>query len=715
MAELRFFIRKGFCMSDLEKRVRVQLRKSGKKPIAHKELRRRAGVGKKENDEYQKLIEQMHARGEIVGENRRVVLSQNVGAKPATIVRVKSTFGFARPDGAQRDVFVPGRQLMGAMPGDRVMLRISRSDGELDAGEVLSILERARVRLSGTAKTNAYGEMELIPDNSAFAPLLIEGQKRAADNGEKVVATIRQEGDNHRNYRAVVETRFGTAMLAKNCCDAILDAAGIDRVFRPEVLQAAEQAAQRDIAEEISRRLDLRGEPIFTIDGADTKDIDDAVSLTKTETGWHLGVHIADVSYYVTPNTPLDAEAYHRGTSVYFADSVVPMLPPALSNGACSLNPQEDRLAFSALMTLDPDGALTDFRFVKTVIRSRVKGVYTEVNRILAGEQETVLEEKYHEVKPQLFEMVQLAKLLQKQRQARGSLALVSTESKIKVDESGVAFDVLPRVQGEAERLIEELMLTANEAAATLALAQQLPFVYRVHETPAPEKLAALKELLDAVGLPSGKVLPGVRPAALSDILQRAQQTPYAVLINSAMLRAMQKARYNEKNLGHYGLALANYTHFTSPIRRYPDLAIHRILSAYVKGDPAEKLHKRFDSFVASASKQSSTAELNAMGVERACEDCYKAEYMSRHIGERYNGTVTSAAAHGIYVQLENTIEGLVRTESLGEGMLYDGRMQYATSDGKRRVRVGDRIAVIVAAADVSTGRIDFALSDLIK
>lgn len=701
-------------MSDLEKRVRVQLRKSGQKPIAHKELRRRAGVDKKDIDEYQKLIDRMQARGEIIGENRRVVLSQNIGARPATIIKVKSTFGFARPDGAERDVFVPGRQLMGAMPGDRVMLRVKKSDGELDAGEVLSFLERARVRLSGAVKPNAYGELELIPDNTAFAPLLIEGQRRAADIGEKVVATIRQQGDSHRDYRAVVENRFGSAMLAKNCCDAILDAAGISRSFTPEVWQAADKVAGRDIASEIPNRLDLRDVTIFTIDGADTKDIDDAISLQKTETGWALGVHIADVSHYVTPGSPLDNDAYRRGTSVYFADSVVPMLPPALSNGACSLNPQEDRLAFSALMTLDPDGALTDFRFAKTVIRSRVKGVYDEVNRILAGEHTQALEEKYEEVKPQLLEMAQLAKLLQKRREARGALALTSTESKIKVDENGVAVDVLPRVQGQAERLIEELMLTANEAAATLALEQQLPFVFRVHETPAPEKLAVLKELLDVVGLPSGKVIPGVRPLVLSDILQRANATSYAVLINSALLRAMQKARYNEKNLGHYGLALANYTHFTSPIRRYPDLAIHRILSAYVKGEPVAKLQKRFGTFAASAAKQSSDAELAAMGAERACEDSYKAEYMSRHIGERYTGTVTSAAAHGVYVQLENTVEGLVRVESLGEGMLYDGRMQYAASDGKRRVRVGDSIAVIVAAAEVSTGRIDFALADLI-
>ena len=697
-------------MSDLEKRVRVQLRKTGKKALGDKELRRRAGVKNQEISEYKTIINRMTAQGEIIGNNHRVVLSKSVDAKPAVIVKVKNTFGFARVEGAQRDIFVPGKQLKGALPGDRVMVRVTKSDGELDAGEVLSVLERARVRLSGTAKTNIYGELELIPDNKAFAPIYIHGQRNTAVEGEKLVATLRQNSESHRDLRAMVEKSFGSAMLAKNCCEAILDASGITRGFLPEVIQAAEHGANKTITQELEKRLDLRGESIFTIDGADTKDIDDAISLKKIPTGWQLGVHIADVSHYVTPNSILDAEAYHRGTSIYFADSVIPMLPPALSNGACSLNPEEDRLAFSALMTLDEDGGLTDYRFVKTVIRSRIKGVYSEVNQILAGNQSNEIDEKYRKVKDQLLLMAQLAKVLQKRRANRGSLALSSTESKILIDENGVAENVLPRVQGEAEQLIEEFMLTANEAAATLALTEQLPFVYRVHESPAPEKLALLKDLLDVTGLPSGKVIPGVQPLALSKILYAAQQTPFSAVINTAMLRAMQKARYSEKNLGHYGLALKNYAHFTSPIRRYPDLAIHRVLSAYVKGETPEKIRRRFSGFCESASKQSSATELTAMGVERACEDCYKAEYMARHIGAQFEGVISSVVAHGIYVQLQNTVEGLVRAEQLGAEMLYDGKMQYATADGKRRYRVGDPISIIVTGAEVSTGRIDFDL-----
>lgn len=699
-------------MSDFEKKVRVQLKKAGKRPLEHNELKRRAGIGKKDATEYRKTIERMTASGEIVEKNRRVMLSKSVGAKPAIIVKVKNTFGFARIEGEQRDVFVPGSRLMGTFPGDRVMVKLIDSDGELDAAEVLSVLQRANVRLSGSTKLNSYGELQFIPDNSAFAPMLVSGQQRAATDGEKVVATIKQNGDSHRDCRAVIEKEFGSAQLAKNCCDAILSAYNIEREFPPEVIAEAERVAKTPIEDEILTRTDLRNEPIFTIDGADTKDIDDAVSVKKTAVGWELGVHIADVSYYVKPNTLLDAEAFHRATSVYFADSVIPMLPKALSNGACSLNPNEDRLAFSAIIDLDNEGAINHYRFFKSVIRSRVKGVYSEVNSILAGDVTAELQEKYKDVIATIPELASLAIALKKRRFKRGSMELSSVESKIIVDENGVAADIKARVSGQSENIIEELMLTANEAAATLALENELPFVFRIHEQPSPEKLLALKELLDAVGLPSGNAVAGVKPAELSKILSAARETAFGAIVNSAMLRAMQKARYNEKNLGHYGLALENYAHFTSPIRRYPDLAIHRIITAFLKRKKQGGPLRGFGGFVSAASKQSSAMELNAMSVERSCEDCYKAEYMSRHLGEKYIGIVTSAAVHGVYVRLENTVEGLIRAEALGEGMLYDGKMQYCSADGKRRIRVGESIAIIVAGAEVSTGRVDFTLAD---
>lgn len=700
-------------MAQLEKRVRAVLAKAGKKPVSARELRKLVGVGRREGEQFKRLMEELLKKGELVRGERGFLLSRQAGARPATIIKIKPRFGFARVDGAEQDVFVPGRQLMGTMPGDRVMVRVSRSDGTLEAGEVLSILSRADRLLSGTVRKNEEGKLELTPDDGRYSAVLLDPSGAPCAEGDKIIARIEPRGDSHRDHRAVATACFGSGELAKNCCDAILAAAGIEREFPREVLEAAERSAGRAITEkELSSRLDLRDCPIFTIDGADTKDIDDAVSLKKTPRGWELGVHIADVSRYVEAGSVIDNEALLRGTSVYFADSVVPMLPKALSNGACSLNPGEERLAFSAIMQIGHDGALLDWKFRKSVIRSRVKGVYAEVNAIYDGTAGEAVRSRYEGLVDTLLDMRELAERLKKQRFGRGALNLSSVESKIVIGPDGQAADILPRRSGEAENVVEEFMLTANEAAASLALSRGLPFVYRVHEPPAPDKLAGLKELLDLVGLPSAGVEPGVRPAVLSGILDAARETPYGMVVNSSLLRAMQKARYDVKCLGHYGLALSKYAHFTSPIRRYPDLAVHRVLTAFAQGGQPGELDKRFAAFAAEASRQSSETELRAMGAERSCEDCYKAEYLRGRLGERFEGVISSCAPHGVYVLLDSTAEGLIRAERLPEGMLYDGRMQYALPDGSRRLRVGDRATVLVAAADVATGRVDFDLAE---
>ncbi|MEG2204347.1 MAG: VacB/RNase II family 3'-5' exoribonuclease, partial [Oscillospiraceae bacterium] len=618
--------------------------------------------------QYNKLLERMVREGELIRSEEGISLPEKAAGRPAVIVKVKPRFGFARIEGEARDVFVPGRRLMGSMPGDRVMVRISASDGMLDEGEVLSVLERADPLLSGTVTKNENGELELAPDASAYSPVRLADSGAACKPGDKVIARIETHGGDHRDHRAVVTASFGSGELAKNCCGAILAASGVEREFSAELLECAEQAAAAPITErERANRLDLRDEPIFTIDGADTKDIDDAISLKKAAHGWKLGVHIADVSRYVTPGSLLDADAMLRGTSVYFADSVIPMLPKALSNGACSLNPGEERLAFSALLSLDEDGVLDGWEFRKSLIRSQVKGVYAEVNRILDGSAEADILQKYAGLTETLHEMHKLSALLHKNRFQRGSMELSSAESKIVVDADGRAADILPRVQGESEKIIEEFMLAANEAAATQALSRGLPFVYRVHEPPSPEKLSALKELLDAVGLPSASITPGVSSAKLSELLEQARRLPCGMVVNSAMLRAMQKARYDAENFGHYGLALQNYAHFTSPIRRYPDLAIHRILTAFCSGETPDEINRRYADFAQAAAKQSSAAELRAMGIERSCEDCYKAEYIHGHLGEVFEGVIVSAMPHGVYVMLDNTVEGLIRTERLGD------------------------------------------------
>jgi ribonuclease R len=699
-------------MSDLEKRLRRILQKSGSRPMELSRLRRELNIKKREFTQYERILTRLRQTGELVDAGGgRVALARRGVATPATVVKSRRTFGFARLDDGKTDVFLPGGKMQGALPGDRVLLRVERADnGALDAGEVLSVTRRAEARLSGRVEREEDGRLVLAFDDNAFPPVALAAGGPAAAVGDKVVARI-LPADDGREHLAEVEISYGSAQVAKNCCDAILDAAGIPVVFSPELLRQAEQAAGRLPARQADEnRLDLRRECIFTIDGADAKDIDDAVSLSSTPDGWQLGVHIADVGSYVAPGSLLDAEAYRRGTSVYFADSVIPMLPPSLSNGACSLNPCEDRFAFSALMQLSPEGELVDFSFRKTVIRSRIKGVYSEINAVLQGEADRDIQEKYAEFSEVLRRMHRLSRLLRQRRDRRGSINLSSVESKIIVGKDGIACDVLPRTQGDAEGMIEEFMLTANEAAAGLALRHVLPFVFRVHEPPSPDKLMALKELLGAVGIASAAVTPGVAPKKLSGILDAAKKTQYGPIVNLAMLRTMQKARYDDRNLGHFGLALANYTHFTSPIRRYSDLCIHRILAAFVAGEPPEALRRRFAAAAHAAARQASLTELRALGAERACEDCYKAEYMRAHLGERFAGIVVSAEPYGIYVQLDNTVEGLVRAELLGEEMLYDGRMQYASPDGSRRLRVGDRIQVTVAGADVATGRVDFAL-----
>ena len=451
---------------------------------------------------------------------------------------------------------------------------------------------------------------------------------------------------------------------------------------------------------------------IFTIDSADSKDLDDAVSLQRDDEHWYLGVHIADVSHYVRPGTPLDLEAYRRGTSIYYADQVIPMLPKELSNGICSLNPDEVRLTFSALVTLKLSGEIEGFRFVKSYIRSRVKGVYAEINTILDGSASPEILKKYNQLLPQIQLMQQLAQILRKRRFDRGAMNISSNESKF-IIEDGKIKDIVPRPTGESERMIEEFMLTANQAAATLAIEQELPFIYRVHDRPQAIKVNLLHELLEHLNIRADRLLENPQPKDFADILESVRGTELEPVINNQLLRTMSKAVYSEKNIGHFGLVLDNYTHFTSPIRRYPDLAIHRILTSYLAGMPKDKLLKRYGSFVPAASKNSSQMEVNAMNIERDCEDCYKAEYMSHYIGEVFTGRITGVTNYGFYVELPNSVEGMVSVRDLPMGdYLLEDNIQLKETRRGTLYRIGQECTVRVASVDVSAGQVNFVLAD---
>lgn len=702
-------------MSDhLEARVLGVLKKQKRTALSLRELCKRAGIRKNNREELLTVLKRLTETGKLVEENGKYLYTDNLGLVPGEIIKVNATFGFARPEGSDRDAFIPGRMLMGAMPGDHVLLRIKkRGSGELPEAEVYKIQQESNPNFSGVLELDDY-ECRILPDRYVRFPVRLSRQSvKGLKDGDKIVAKIEARAARHSEHMAVVREGFGSAGKASACCASILAVNDICPDFPDDVLEQAKAvgAGEGIHPKELAVRLDLRDELIFTIDGADTKDIDDAVSLEKNEKGWLLGVHIADVSYYVTYKTPLDKEAFVRGTSVYFADSVIPMLPKELSNGICSLNPGEDRLAFSVFIQLDRNGKIEDYRFQKTAIRSRIKGVYHEINGILAGKAEPELLKKYTEILPILPLMDELAKILAKNRLNRGGVNLNSVESKIIVDENDCAVDVKPRETGAAEGIIEEFMLTANEAAARLAIKEKLPFVYRVHENPSPDKLAALYEVLHQLGIsfqaPKGKI----SSDQLAAILEKVRGTDVESVINAMMLRSMAKAKYSDQNIGHFGLALDDYTHFTSPIRRYPDLTVHRVLSAFITGMKRENINKRFQTFAGQAASQSSRRELAAMTAERDCESCYKAEYMQKHIGEEYDGVIASVTQFGCYVRLANTVEGLARIESLASGdWQFDGGITLVDTISGKKLRVGQSVRVKVVSADVSAGQVDFEI-----
>ena len=456
-------------------------------------------------------------------------------------------------------------------------------------------------------------------------------------------------------------------------------------------------------------RMDLRALPIFTIDSAETKDIDDAISLNQTPDGFELGVHIADVSNYVKPGTALDDEAFSRATSVYYADQVVPMLPKQLSNGICSLNEGELRLAFSCLMHLDKAGKLVDYKFVKSVIRSRVKGVYSEINALLAGTADREIQYKYAEVAAQLPAMKALYTLRAGLRRERGCMDIESGEVKLILDENGRCIDVKKRVQGESEAMIEEFMLLANQCAAHFARTKQIPFVYRVHEEPGSEKLERLHALLQACGINDHFAKEVPEPKELSAILEGVKGTPYEKIIHTGLLRCMSKAEYQPEPKGHYGLVLKDYAHFTSPIRRYPDLAIHRILTSLLGGMDKESLTVRYSDFAEKVSKQASAQEIVAMQIERKAEDCYKAEYARAHIGEHREGTISGVTQKGVFVELDNGVEGFVPVGSLtATGALLTEGVRLSDPVSGKQWALGDAIMITIVRADVNLGKIDF-------
>ena len=635
------------------------------------------------------------------------------------VVKLGKNFAFVMLEDGTGDIFVTGRFTKGAMPGDDVLVEKfahPRVEGS-DEGEILAVLEQKN-DMVGTVR-RIEGRLKFVPDDCpAISMRMMRDCEGGAKDGDKVAVEILNRGNRQEDHRVGVAMRFGSSDEAKRCAKALLYAKDIRTRFPDKVRDEAKKFEGAEVSEkDCEGRMDLRALPIFTIDSAETKDIDDAISLTRTsDGGFELGVHIADVSNYVKPGTELDNEAFSRATSVYYADQVVPMLPKALSNGICSLNENELRLAFSCLMRLDKEGNLTDYRFVKSIIRSRVKGVYSEINALLAGTADAEIKAKYADVIDQLPAMKELYGHRARLRKERGCMDIESGEVKLILDENGRCIDVKKRTSGESESMIEEFMLLANQCAAHFARVKQIPFVYRVHEEPNAEKLERLHALLQACGINDHFAKDVPTPKELSAILEGVRGTPYEQIIITGMLRCMSKALYEEKPKGHYGLVLADYAHFTSPIRRYPDLAIHRMMTDLLSGTDKETMIVRYTDFAEKASKQSSEREVLAVQIERKAEDCYKAEYARRHLGECYEGTISGVTQRGLFIELDNGVEGFVPASSLTPSgtSLTEGVRLTDPASGKTW-SLGDKMMITIVRADVNLGKIDFEVAPAAK
>ena len=691
-------------------------------PCTVKELKQKFGGERGADRKVMEALDEL-VREAVVCQRQGVFFTVRSGradkALLCKVVRLGKNFAFVMLEDGTSDIFIPGRFTKGAMPGDDVLVEKfehPRVEGS-DEGAILAILTEKN-DLVGTVR-RVEGRLRFVPDDCpAITMPLARDCEGGAKDGDKVAVEILNRGNRQEDHRVGVAMRFGSSDEAKRCAKALLYAKDIRTRFPDKVRDEAKKFEGAEVSEkDCEGRMDLRALPIFTIDSAETKDIDDAISLTRTsDGGFELGVHIADVSNYVKPGTELDNEAFSRATSVYYADQVVPMLPKALSNGICSLNENELRLAFSCLMRLDKEGNLTDYRFVKSIIRSRVKGVYSEINALLAGTADAEIKAKYADVIDQLPAMKELYGHRARLRKERGCMDIESGEVKLILDENGRCIDVKKRTSGESESMIEEFMLLANQCAAHFARVKQIPFVYRVHEEPNAEKLERLHALLQACGINDHFAKEVPTPKELSAILEGVRGTPYEQIINTGMLRCMSKALYEEKPKGHYGLVLKDYAHFTSPIRRYPDLAIHRIMTDMLKGTEKETMILRYTDFAERASKQSSEREVIAMQIERKAEDCYKAEYARRHLGECYEGTISGVTQRGLFIELDNGVEGFVPASSLTPSgtSLTEGVRLTDPASGKTW-SLGDKMMITIVRADVNLGKIDFEVAPAAK
>ncbi len=635
-------------------------------------------------------------------------------------------YAFARPVLGEKgnDIFISAPNLNDACHGDTVMVEVGmqgadrkyRRDLPMPAkgkreGRVVQILERGFKVVVGVLSVQ-NGTAIVRPDDVRFAGNVYVANEdlNGAETNTKVVLDILDYPSAIKMARGRVREILGDPNDARVTTLSIIRSYNLFEEFPEEVEAEAKKVAIDISKEDTSKRKDYRDKLIITIDGEDARDFDDAISVEKHGKNYKLGVYIADVSHYVRPHSKLDEEAFKRGTSVYFPDHVLPMLPTVLSNGICSLNPNEDRFSLAVEMTISPIGKILDYEIHKGIIKSAYRMTYTKVTKILEGDKELCRE--YKPLLPMLSLMAELAKILITKRNNAGQLDFDIAEPQIVLNDDGTVADIHRKPRELSDRIIEQFMVLTNEVVARHFSEMNAPFVYRVHETPTTEKLQKFRAFAGSLGLrfsTSGKT---ASPKDFQTILRQSEGQDYSSALSKVMLRSMQKARYEVENLGHFGLALENYCHFTSPIRRYPDLIIHRIISEIVEGKMTDKKLREYENFVISAAEQSSTTERNAEEAERAVDDQKATEWMQTKIGEEFEGAVSGIIPNGFFVELDNTVEGFVSINALPKAKYEYNEAQYALVGGGKIYKMGDRIKIRVLSTDIIERHINFELAD---
>lgn len=684
-------------------------------PMKIKELAIVLGVKKDQRPQLEQILNELMMEGRIVCSKRGKFSKSEEKKITGTFQAHPKGFGFVSVEGEKEDIFIPESETNGAMHMDTVEISVSPAvTGRRREGKVLHVLERGMKQVVCTYQLNKNFGFA-VPDNPKFGSDIFIPLERSkgAVNGHKVVVEITQYGKKGKNPEGKVVEILGHINDPGVDILSIVRAYGLPVEFDPKVMMQVEHVAKPVSEADMAGRMDLRDWQMVTIDGEDAKDLDDAVSLTMDHENYILGVHIADVSNYVQEHSALDTEALKRGTSVYLVDRVIPMLPHALSNGICSLNQGEERLALSCIMTVNPKGEIIDHTITESVICVDRRMTYTNVKKILADHDPEVMVE-YEPLVPMFEKMAELAAILRKKRMKRGSIDFDFPETKVILDKNGNPVDIRPYDRNVATKLIEDFMLAANETVAAEYYWRELPFVYRTHEQPDSEKIQKLSTFINNFGYSLHIGSDEVHPKELQKLLEKIDGTSEEPLISRLTLRSMKQARYTVENTGHFGLAADCYCHFTSPIRRYPDLQIHRIIKDSLRGRLGEKRIGHYTQILPEVAKHASEMERRADEAERETIKLKKVQYMENHIGETFAGVISGVAEYGFFVELENTVEGLVRVTSLTDDFYqyYEETYELVGEATNRRFKLGQQVRVTVDNCDRIMRTIDFTLAD---